>query len=106
MTEYQSPWHVFVLAGQSNMAGRGGVHGLPGDGKAWDQEQPCLRSPGRSPNVIMDWHSPMTIILPQCAHKLCTTWTLLPADLEIRCWDASGQWRHAEEPMHADIDVG
>ena len=62
MTQYRSPMHVFVLAGQSNMAGRGGVHGLPDGGKAWDQEQPCLHAPGRTPSFIEEL--PALLFLP------------------------------------------
>ena len=49
MTADRRPQSVFVLAGQSNMAGRGGVHNAPDGGKVWDGIQPDLKSPGMSP---------------------------------------------------------
>lgn len=35
-------YDVFILGGQSNMAGRGGVHRLDNGEKAWDGLGPCF----------------------------------------------------------------
>lgn len=40
MDDRPPPLHVFVLAGQSNMAGRGGVQRMSDGCKAWDGLQP------------------------------------------------------------------
>ena len=68
--------HVFLLAGQSNMAGRGGV--VPhadGFGKYFD-----------------------------VAARAAVDAVACPCN--VTRWSAAGQWEPAQEPMHKDIDTG
>ncbi len=71
MTEDRRPQSVFVLAGQSNMAGRGGVHKAPDGGKVWDGKQPDLKSPGTSPRVFMALHACIKYALCKGLLELC-----------------------------------
>ena len=47
MADKQVPMRVFVLAGQSNMAGRGGVQRMSNGSKAWDGIMPPHLLAGR-----------------------------------------------------------
>ncbi len=106
VTEDRRPQSVFVLAGQSNMAGRGGVHKGPDGGKVWDGKQPDLKSPGTIPRVFPDLHTSINVPTVKCTWSFHKTYIVWPAGDKVQCWDASGQWRPAEEPLHAGIDVG
>ena len=68
--------HVFLLAGQSNMAGRGGV--VPqadGFGKYFDI-------------------------------AACASVDAVACPCNVTRWSAAGVWEPAQEPMHKDIDTG
>ncbi|MCO5556373.1 hypothetical protein L7F22_009921 [Adiantum nelumboides] len=73
----QTPGQIFILSGQSNMAGRGGIqtkHYKDGSvHKEWDR-----------------------VVPPECDADRGTIW----------CLNAMLDWVEAREPMHQDIDLG
>ena len=87
---------VFILGGQSNMAGRGGVCRLRSGQKIWDSLGPCYGA---------QW-CPFLCQLSSPSHRnrLAKSFQCALAGELVLCFTGAQQWVVAQEPMHADID--
>ena len=64
MANTEPPLAIFVLAGQSNMAGRGGVQRMPDGTKVWDGHTPRVPVRKSSPYLLII--SPVTRYVAYC----------------------------------------
>ena len=70
MANTEPPLAIFVLAGQSNMAGRGGVQRMPDGSKVWD---------GHTPQMPVRKSSPFLLIMFNCSRYLVNVANLSPS---------------------------
>ena len=94
-----APLYVAILAGQSNMSGRGGVVTSPIGSRAWDRYvPPQAEAPAGRPFLFSTstWCLYRAIDCKMCAGL---------AGSVLR-WTADNAWEEAAEPLHWDIDVG
>eukprot|EP00250_Pteridium_aquilinum_P005069 c15219_g1_i3 orf=459-1376(+) len=73
----ETPEQIFILSGQSNMSGRGGVH----------------TKHHKDGSTYKEWDH---VVPPECEAERGTIW----------CLNAKLDWVKAHEPMHHDIDIG
>ena len=98
---------IIVLAGQSNMAGRGGVTRRQRDApKCWDQVLPpeCQSHRGDENHI-----QTRRELLANAVSRLSVVQQLFPANPFagiIKRLSAACEWEEAAEPLHADIDKG
>ena len=93
-----TPLHIFILAGQSNMAGRGGV--IPkNEGLVWDGFLPimCRPFPGKVRvlfcAIASSLINEMLSAVLSCLHRT-----------QILRFSSISAWEDASEPSHHDID--
>lgn len=73
----ETPDEIFILSGQSNMAGRGGIRTIH----------------HKDGSICKEWDG---VVPPECEAEGGAIW----------CLNAKLEWVKAQEPLHHDIDIG
>lgn len=93
-----APMYVVILAGQSNMSGRGGVYTNPVGSRTWDRYVPFQAEPPAGRPFLL------------CMSCWCLVSTIdfkmsLGLAGSVLRWSADNSWEDAQEPLHWDVDV-
>jgi hypothetical protein len=97
----EAPLYIAILAGQSNMSGRGGVHTSANGTRQWDGV-----TPSEADAQAGACHAHRRILLQVPSGMYLPRWGALHNAGSVLRWSATSTWEDATEPLHYDIDVG